>query len=134
MAAAIRSDPDHVRCRELLETAAETLVVPVLVVAEAAYLLARQLGHGADAALYRSFDRGELEAMPVMEEDWARMGELVETYADLGLGGVDASVIAAAERIDVTTIATLDRRHFGVVQPRHVPAFSIVPDVFEARD
>jgi hypothetical protein len=38
------------------------------------------------------------------------MAELVETYASLRLGGVDASVIAVAERLNVATIATLNRR------------------------
>ena len=55
------------------------------------------------------------------------MAELIETYADLGLGTVDASVIATAERLDVPTIATLDRRHFTVVRPRHVDVFELVP-------
>jgi hypothetical protein len=32
-----------------------------------------------------------------------------------------------AERLNLTTIATLDRRHFGVVRPRHAPAFQLVP-------
>ena len=51
--------------------------------------------------------------------------ELVETYEDLGLGTVDASVIAAAERLGATIIATLDRRHFSVVRPSHVFAFEL---------
>lgn len=48
-------------------------------------------------------------------------------YRDLGLGTVDAAVVTAAERLDVATVATLDRRHFDVVRPRHVDAFEIVP-------
>lgn len=55
------------------------------------------------------------------------MAELIGTYADLRLGAVDASVIATAERLGATTIATLDRRHFTVVRPRHVEAFDLVP-------
>jgi len=53
--------------------------------------------------------------------------QLVRGYADLGLGLVDASVIAIAERLEQDTIATLDRRHFSVVQPAHMPAFTLVP-------
>ena len=41
------------------------------------------------------------------------------------LGTVDASVVAAAERLGITAIATLDRRHFSVVRPRHVEAFAL---------
>ena len=49
--------------------------------------------------------------------------ELVETYEDLGLGTVDASVIAVAERLGATIIATLDRRYFSVVRLSRVFAF-----------
>lgn len=55
------------------------------------------------------------------------MAALVEQYADLPLGTTDASLIAVAERLDITEIATLDRRHFTVVRPRHVEAFDLVP-------
>lgn len=55
------------------------------------------------------------------------MAELAERYADLGLGGTDASVVAIAERLGIDKIATLDRRHFSVVRPRHVEAFTLLP-------
>jgi uncharacterized protein len=56
-----------------------------------------------------------------------RMAELVATYRDLPLGSVDASVITAAERLDATEVATLDRRHFSVVRPKHEVAFQLMP-------
>jgi hypothetical protein len=40
---------------------------------------------------------------------------------------VDASVIGAAERLGITRIATLDRRHFGIVRPAHTALFDVVP-------
>lgn len=40
---------------------------------------------------------------------------------------VDASIVAVAERLDVRKIATLDRRHFSVVRPRHVDALELIP-------
>jgi uncharacterized protein len=55
------------------------------------------------------------------------MVELVAQYHDLPLGSVDASVVAAAERLGETEIATVDRRHFGVVRPMHAVAFDIRP-------
>jgi predicted nucleic acid-binding protein len=51
----------------------------------------------------------------------------VETYADLPLGTVDASVIALAERLELVDIATLDHRQFSIVRPRHVGAFTLSP-------
>ncbi len=48
-----------------------------------------------------------------------------ETYLDLPLGIVDAAVAAIAERLGLTEIATLDYRHFTVISPRHVQAFTL---------
>ncbi len=70
---------------------------------------------------------GTFTTEPVMAGDWIRIAQLVGKYHDLPLGTVDASVIAVAERYWATTIATLDRRHFSVVRPKHVRAFEIVP-------
>lgn len=48
-------------------------------------------------------------------------------YADFPLGGVDASVIAVAERFGTDRIATLDRRHFSVVRAKHTPSLTLLP-------
>ena len=37
------------------------------------------------------------------------------------------SVVAIAERLGVTQVATLDRRDFSVVRPRHTDAFELLP-------
>jgi predicted nucleic acid-binding protein len=49
----------------------------------------------------------------------------VARYADLPLGTVDATVVAAAERLGITAIATTDRRHFSVVRPAHAEALEL---------
>ena len=59
--------------------------------------------------------------------DRERMVVLAETYADLPLGTVDASIVATAERLGEASVATLDRRHFTVVRPAHVEAFTLLP-------
>ncbi|MCB1269277.1 MAG: VapC toxin family PIN domain ribonuclease, partial [Microthrixaceae bacterium] len=63
----------------------------------------------------------------LVQSDWVRIHQLVEDYRDLPLGGTDASVIALAERLDQSTVATLDHRHFGVVRPTHRDAFDLLP-------
>ena len=54
-------------------------------------------------------------------------GELVTAYADASLDIIDASTIAAAERLNQTTIATLDERDFRIVRPAHTDAFDLLP-------
>jgi predicted nucleic acid-binding protein len=102
-------------------------VLPQLVLVEAGYFVRKLLGPAAEADFLRELVSGSLDLQPLERDDLIRMAELIETYADLGLGTVDASVIATADRLGVSKIATLDRRHFTVVRPRHVSAFELVP-------
>lgn len=127
VAAADTADRDHQACLRVLSTAQSPLIVSPLVVAEAAYLIGRQLGPSAEAEFFRSINDGDLVIESLTAADLARVAELVETYIDLGLGGTDASVIAIAERLGQSEIATLDRRHFSVVRPAHVDAFGLLP-------
>ncbi|MGH9127015.1 MAG: hypothetical protein ACRDZ8_20165 [Acidimicrobiales bacterium] len=62
----------------------------------------------------------------LVDHDWDGAVELVETFADRGLGLVDASVVAVAKRLGITAIATLNHRDFTVVRPRHT-AFDLLP-------
>ena len=99
----------------------------MLTVTEASYLLETRLGFRAQVRFLEDFAAGVFTVEEVHPADWLRICELVVRYRDLRLGTVDASVVAAAERLGITTVATLDHRHFGVVRPSHVPAFELVP-------
>ena len=59
--------------------------------------------------------------------DLDRMVALLDIYEDLRLSAADASAVAIAERLNITDFATLDRRHFTVVRPDHVSAFTLLP-------
>jgi predicted nucleic acid-binding protein len=104
------------------------LIVPVAAFVEAAYMVARDCGPRVEASFVRSFGPdGSFELAPLQPGDMPRIAELVEQYSDFPLGTVDASVVATAERLHAATIATIDHRHFSVVRPRHLPAFTLVP-------
>jgi predicted nucleic acid-binding protein len=47
-------------------------------------------------------------------------------YADLGLGLVDASIVALAEELGLRRLATRDVRHFAAVRLRDGAAFELV--------
>ena len=126
-AAAARADRNHRRSVELISAAERPVLVPELVVTEVGSLLADRIGSKAELAFCRSIAAGELIVEPVLDSEWERVAELVEQYVDLPLGIVDASVVALAERHGAEVIATLDHRHFSVVRPRHVAAFTLVP-------
>jgi uncharacterized protein len=77
--------------------------------------------------LPESFGDDGFHVAELEDQDIRRMAKLVETYRDLPLGIVDAAVIAIAERLRLTEIATLDHRHFTVVRPQHTTAFVLLP-------
>jgi hypothetical protein len=103
------------------------MLVPATVVAEVGYLLAREGGATVEAAFLRSLADGDFAAVELTRIDYVRMAELVGQYANLPLGTTDASVVAVAERLGVGELATLDRRDFSVVRPRHIQAFTLLP-------
>src|SRR5262244_3800987 len=84
------------------------LIVPPPVIAEACYLVGRHLGPRSEAAFLDAFGPGQAFTLgTLLEPDLIRMAALVRQYGDLPLGGTDASVIAIAERLGVTKIATV---------------------------
>ncbi len=121
-------DAHHASCLELLQTHPGPLVVPTLAVTEVVYLVGSRLGAEAEVRFLGDLADGAFVVEPVAAGDWLRIAELVARYRDLPLGAVDASVVAAAERLGITEIATVDRHHFTVVRPRHTTAFALLPD------
>ena len=124
-ATADADDQDHEACRNVLARADLRLVIAALAVAEATYFVGRRLGANAEAAFLRGLEGMDVEGPTA--DDFTRMAQLVETYADFPLGGTDASVIALAERTGAEIVITLDRRHFAAVQPSHREAFQLLP-------
>lgn len=120
-------DRHHLASLELLQSHPGPLVVPTLVITEVAYLVATRLGTGAEIRFLGDLAAGTFLVEPVAPADWLRIAELVGRYRDLPLGTVDASVIAAAERLGIVEVATVDHRHFSVVRPSHTEAFTLLP-------
>ncbi len=90
-------------------------------------MLATRLGVEPEVRFLGDLAAGAFAVEPVAAADWLRIAELVAHYSDLPLGTVDASVVSTAERLGITEIATVDRRHFTVVRPNHVAAFTLLP-------
>lgn len=130
VAAAVKTDPHNRACTDLftgLRLAGRRLLLPPTVVAEVGYLLAREGGPQYEALFLSSIADGSFVVADLTKADYRRMAELVLQYGDMPLGTTDASVITIAERLGVTEVATLDKRHFTVVRPAHVGALTLLP-------
>jgi uncharacterized protein len=78
-----------------------------------------------ESLFLRSLADGDFTPVDLTNADYTRMADLVNAYANLPLGTTDASVVAIAERLGLTDVATLDRRHFTVVRPKHLDALTL---------
>jgi uncharacterized protein len=129
-ALADRRDKHHARCADWLRHTSDVLMVPATVLAETCYLIDRTLGPMAEAAFLDSVGMGPkytFQLVDLVDSDLRRMSDLVRRYADLRLGGTDASIVAICERLAIVTVATVNLRDFATVRPSHVQAFITVP-------
>ncbi len=122
-----RSDADHARCRSLIEAATEPLVIPAPVLVEVDYWISQRLHAGALVALLADIDDSAYAVEDLTSLDYRRVAELCDRYADADIGFVDAAVLAIVERLDEPKLATLDRRHFSLVRPRHRASIELLP-------
>jgi len=120
-------DDHHQECKYLLERLPGPLLIPATVATEVCLMLERRRGTDAELAFLSDMRAGRYTLIESVSADLERIAELVAKYDDLPLGTVDASVIALAERLNITTVVTIDRRDFGIVRPAHVPALTLLP-------
>ncbi len=119
------SDAHHAAAVQTLARPDLTFVVAALALAEVLYFVGIRLGTRAESGLLRGLSEWDVQAPA--PEDWNRIGELVEKYGDFPLGGVDASIVALAERLDAPRVLTFDYRHFRAIRPSHCEQFELLP-------
>ena len=76
VALADHKDPDHDACLELLTVEPGPLLTTGLVIAEAAYLIERQVGVDGELALYADVAAGLFQVEELTIADWQRVREL----------------------------------------------------------
>ncbi|MEX2274708.1 MAG: PIN domain-containing protein [Actinomycetota bacterium] len=127
-AALDRDDRDHVRCRTLIEAADELRVLPAPILPEVDYWVTQHLGVGVMVSFLRDIVEGSFMVEHLEAEDYPRIVSVIDDYADAEVGFVDAAVLAVAERMQETKIATLDRRHFSLLRPAHASSLDLLPE------
>ena len=122
------ADRDHERCVALVQEVGEDLVVPTAVLVEVDYWLRKLYGAEAWLTFVEDVETGAYRIHQLDERALVRAAELERGYASLDLGLVDAAVIATCEELGETKVATLDRRDFSAVRPRHCDALRLLPE------
>ena len=115
------SEQRHRIVRRLYQQLADEWILPAAILPEVDYLLATHLSAKAQSAFLVDLAEGAYIVDWGQDDDLAAAQRICARYQDLGLGYVDAMVIAAAERLKADAIATLDLRHFASVTIRGNP-------------
>jgi uncharacterized protein len=122
------SDPEHDVCRRLLEdTDDEQLVIPAGVLVELDYWVRKFATADVWLAFCEDVQDGAYAIYPLDGMILLEAGRLQVKYGDQPLGLVDASVFATCLALGEDKVATLDRRHFAVLQGIDGAALEIVP-------
>lgn len=108
-----RRDPAHSAAVETLDSDPGPYLVPSATLGEIAFLVEERLGLGVLDLLLADLESGAY-TLDCGEADLGRARHLVQRYADLSLGFVDAAVITCAER-NGGRVLTFDIRDFSVV-------------------
>lgn len=105
----------------------EQIILPIPAITEVSYLLQRDLGVVAVATFLENLPETDFILEMPTAEDFKRAAEILRKYNDANIDFVDSCIVAIAERLNITKILTVDRRHFGIFKPRHCEAFEILP-------
>ena len=64
---------------------------------------------------------------PLVESDMKRMQQIMLRYTSAEFDFADVAVMALAERLNITQIATFDRRDFSLFRPIHCEFLELLP-------
>lgn len=127
VASLVRRERQHMACRSLIESSTEQVAIPAPALSEIDYLVHRLVGGAAMPALLRDIERGAYRLEELVGDDLPRVIQVMQDYEDLEVGFVDAAVLTIVERLEEPKLATLDRKHFAAMRPRHVDALELLP-------
>ena len=121
------NDPNHRQCvsvAEVLPLGKAFTCWPVIT--EAAYLLRRYPAQRR--ALLDAVREGDFTLLPLGPADIAPIQAVFDKYHDQEVDLADATLVHLAERENLRSVFTLDRRHFRVFRHLDGSPFRLLPD------
>lgn len=122
-----QADPHHERAEAFSEVNTELLLLPAVILPELGFLFRRDRGYAGIVQWLEQFRYTEARIEPMLNADLERIYEIAQQYASARLDVVDLCIMAMAERLNITRIATFDRRDFDIFRPRHSTRFELLP-------
>ncbi len=123
-----RTDEYHETCIEVLRSIPGPLFSCWPVITEGAWLL--RADQRAVQQLLRSVSEGFPVLLPLIESEAGKIADVMRKYGNLRPQLADAALVYLAQREDIGTIFTLDRRDFSVYRSSRNREFRILPEVY----
>lgn len=117
----------HRDCVQVAQGLSSRLVIPVTVLPEATHIIAKRISHRTMRLFVDQMRRPQWQIESLTAVDLERASQVLETYDDAELDFADSTIVAIAERLNIETILTLDRRDFGMIRPLHTNHFTLLP-------
>jgi len=120
-------DPAHSRCAEAIQSLpAHPLLVTIPSFVEAMYFLGKLGGTVFQNHLWTLWTQGKVALHCPSEAELQRMQTLMAKYADVPMDLADASIVAAAEALNLDTVFTIDS-DFYVYRRQDKHPFNVIP-------
>lgn len=120
-------DPRHEACSKLLTETAEQLVIPSPVLVELDYWIRKHATADAWVLFAEDLVAGVYSIFQIDPSLTRECAQVQANYADAGIGFVDAAVFLTCDVLGESKVATLDRRHFGILRRADGGALELLP-------
>ena len=123
-----KDDRQHQSALAVTSIPAVQFIIPIVVLPETAFLFNRNGGLPAVTGFLDALILSNPLLQDVTIADLSRAREIMTIYADARvLDFVDCCIVALAERLNVVTVCTFDRRDFSILRLKNGNALEILP-------
>lgn len=109
------------------QIATESLVIPVVALTEVTFLIRTRIGYRAVTQFLKSLSYSDAVFESLTLGDLSKISDITQKYRDARLDFVDCCIMALSERLQITQVATFDRRDFAIFRPSHTDFLTLLP-------
>jgi|GEM_PF-970378 predicted nucleic acid-binding protein len=120
-------DQNHVKARKTIQRFQGRRIVVAPVLQAVFFMTAARIHYQRAVNLFEYIQTEDFEIEALTEQDMLRMVSIMKQYKSAGFDYPDVSIMVVAERLDIGTIYTFDRRDFLTCRPAHRDAFMLLP-------
>ena len=122
-----RQDSRHQQAMDFASSNTEETWIPDVVLPEVSYLFLRDIGYSGVQIFLKNLKEIHPRWIPIVHADLDRMYDISMSYTSAQFDLVDCCIMAQAERLNISRIATFDRRDFSIFRPRHCDYLELLP-------